>query len=202
MSDYLPYLPPGWTHWQTVGEYNALGAAVAGIPKALHGKAVVEIGAGTGISTRIICDALEAAENPAPVTTVDSLRVSTDKILSCTDGQFESQSDAIESCIEPHRKRVDFWTMTSMQALNQWKEKPRSIALLHIDGHHKLPYVREDLRWAEHVARHGLLVMHDIGKSVTPDWGPTGAFIEWMVERTDWRQIVQAQSLLVMQRMK
>jgi hypothetical protein len=185
----------GFLMLMTEGEYRTLSAAVHAIPPALRQHAAVEIGAGVGTSTAVIAEAMRRVSDPARLTTVDALLMGPKRLHVVTDGRFASQRQAIAESISPYPVQVR--TEASEPLLLRWSDP---LSFLHIDGDHHEAAVTADLAWADHVAPGGLLVLHDIGKRVTTDAGPTGALLRWLAVRLSWRVLVQVQSLLVLQR--
>lgn len=191
----------GFLLLQTETEYRALAAAAAAIPAKLRGMDVVEIGAGVGTSTAVLASALLRSDNPARVLAIDALLTGPKRMAAITgcelpeDPATEQLGAILTSTAGLENVKLEIADATTLIG------QTGAIALLEIDGDHHEPAVLADLQWAQFVVPGGLMVLHDVGKRVTPDAGPTGAVLQWLAVSPDWRTLLQVGSLLILQRL-
>lgn len=177
---------------------HLLSAAVAAIPKSMHGQAVVEIGSGVGGSAQLIAAALDRVGNPATLYCIDACVMPEGWVASRTKNRHRRQRDAILDAIAG-LPLVRFIEARSTDARQDWAEP---IAFLFIDGGHHYPEVVADLEWANLVLPGGLMAVHDFGSQLK-EWGHDGvtrAVVEFLAMRQDWRWLACRGSMLILQR--
>jgi predicted O-methyltransferase YrrM len=155
----MPGFEQAWTQaspvggWLTREQGAALWAAAAGLPR---GGLALEIGSHQGRSTIVLAAATR--ERGARVIAVDPFVEGRLFGGSSTRLRFEANLDAAGL-----REQVRLIPERSTELRPAWDEP---LAMLYIDGKHDYWTVRDDLRWAVHLADGAPVLVHDAFSSI------------------------------------